>query len=165
MKVAAALVAVGLVSGSAYAAEPPALARARSLYNLADYDGAIAAATMARTQPAAADAAALVEARAYLERYRRTGDQTDLDAARQALTAVRATVLSARDQVDFLVGAGQSLYLTDMYGPAAELFDTALERGALLSARDRVMLLDWWATAASHAVSRSPASRAATASQ
>jgi hypothetical protein len=147
MRVAAAMVVMVLVSGSAFAAEPPALARARALYNMADYDGAIAAAAMARTQSAAADAAALVEARAYLERYRRNADETDLYAARQALNAVRAAMLSPRDQVDFLVGVGQSLYLTDLYGPAAELFDTALERGALLSARDRTMLLDWWATA------------------
>ena len=147
MRVAAAIVLLVLVSGGAYAAEPSALARARMLYNAADYDGAIAAAAIARTQPAAADAAALVDARAHLERYRRGADSTDLSAAREALNSVRAAMLSPRDQVDFLVGLGQSLYLTDLFGPAADLFDTALERGTLLPARDRVLLLDWWATA------------------
>jgi hypothetical protein len=55
--------------------------------------------------------------------------------------------LNPRDQVDLLVGLGQSLFLSEIFGAAAELFDTALTRGALLSARDRQMLLDWWASA------------------
>ena len=147
MRVAATIVAILLASGGAYAAEPSALARARMLYNAADYDGAIAAAAIARTQTAAADAAALVDARAHLERYRRSADAMDLAAARDALNAVHPATLSPRDQVDFLVGLGQSLYLTDLFGPAADLFDTALERGTLLPARDRLLLLDWWATA------------------
>ena len=60
-----------LTAAVAQAAEPPALARARTLYNAADYDGAIAAAATARRQPAAADASSLVLARAHLERFRR----------------------------------------------------------------------------------------------
>ena len=147
MRIAVAMFAILLASCSAYAAEPPALARARALYNAADYEGAIAAAAAARAQATASDAAALVEARARLERYRRSADSTDLSAARDALNAIRPAVLSPRDQIDFLIGLGQSLYLTDLFGPAADLFDTALERGAPLSARDRAMLLDWWATA------------------
>src|SRR5437763_7494200 len=126
MRIAVAMFAILLASCSAYAAEPPALARARALYNAADYDGAIAAAATARTQATASDAAALVEARAHLERYRRTADATDLSAARDALNAIRPVVLSPRDQIDFLIGLGQSLYLTDLFGPAADLFDTAL---------------------------------------
>ena len=47
-------------------------------------------------------------------------------------------MLSPRDQLDFLVGLGQSLYLTGLFGPAADLFDTALQRETLLSARDQV---------------------------
>ena len=144
---AAVAIAIALVSGAASAAEPPALAKARALYNAADYDGAIAAAAQARTQPGAADAAGLVEARSHLERYRRAPDSADLAAAREALSAIRPSVLSPRDQVDFLVGLGQSLYLGELFGAAAELFDTAIERGVLLAARDRLMLVDWWATA------------------
>jgi len=147
MRIAAAIVSMTLVAGSAYAAEPAPLAKARALYNAADYDGAIASAAIARTQPAAADPAALVEARSHLERYRRSADPTDLSAARDALNAIRPAMLSPRDQLDFLVGLGQSLYLTGLFGPAADLFDTALQRGTLLPARDRLMLLDWWATA------------------
>ena len=57
-----------VMASVAYAAEPSPLARARMLYNASDYDGAIAAAEMARTLPTMADAAAVVEARARLER-------------------------------------------------------------------------------------------------
>jgi hypothetical protein len=141
------VVAIALVPGSLSAAEPPPLAKARALYNAADYDGAIDAAAQARTKPGTADAAALVEARAHLERYRRTPDPADLAAAREALSAVHPSVLPPRDQVDFIVGLGQSLYLGDQFGAAADLFDTAIERGALLDTHDRLMLLDWWATA------------------
>ena len=144
-----ALLTVLLLShtGAAVAAEPPALAKARALYNAADYDGAIDAAALAQAQPAAADAAALVTARSRLERYRLRGDVADLATAREALISVRASMLSPRDQVDHLVGIGQSLYLANTFGAAAEVFDGALGKGALLSHRDRLMLLDWWASA------------------
>jgi hypothetical protein len=129
------------------AAEHPALAKARALYNAADYDGAISSASLARSDPASADAAALVAARAHLERFRRMNDPVDLTSARDALAGVRSPALSARDQVDLLVGLGQALYLTDSFGAAAELFETALARASLLPDRDRLLLLDWWATA------------------
>lgn len=135
------------IASVAAAAEPSPLARARTLYNASDYDGAIAAAEMARTQPAMADAAAVVEARARLERYRHNPDPMDLAGARAALNTVHAAVLSPRDQVDLLIGLGLALYLSDMFGPASEVFDTALERSMMLPDRDRLMLLDWWATA------------------
>ena len=145
MRIAVAMFAILLASCSAYAAEPSALARARALYNAADYDGAIAAAATARTQATASDAAALVEARAHLERYRRSADSTDLSAARDALNDIHVNILSPRDQLDFLVGLGQLLYVTDVFGAAAELFDTALGRDTPLAPRDRTMLLEWWA--------------------
>ena len=147
MRVMVLAMAALLAAHVADAAEPAALTRARTLYNAADYDGAIAAAALARTQTPAADAAALVEARARLERFRRNADPEDLLAARDALNTIRAAALAGRDQVDFLVGLGQSLYLTDFFGAAADLFDTALERSAPLPDRDRMLLLDWWATA------------------
>ena len=140
------LLLCGVVS-AAEAAEPPALARARALYNAADYDGAMAAAVIAQRDAAAAQAAALVIGRARLERYRLTPDPMDLAAARDAFGTLPLAALAPRDQVDLLVGLGQSLYLADAFGAAAELFDAALARGALLGAADRVMLLDWWATA------------------
>jgi len=138
------LLAVPLTAG---AAEPPALARARMLYNAGNFEGAIDAAAVAERQPQSADVAALVSARAHLERYRQHADAADLTAAREALGMVRAGVLTPRDQVDLLIGLGQSLYLGEIYGAAAELFDTALNRPVALESRDRLLLLDWWATA------------------
>src|SRR6185436_13583969 len=159
MRVLVLAMAAVLAAHVADAAEPASLTRARTLYNAADYDGAIAAAALARTQTPAADGAALVEARARLERYRRNADSEDLMAARDALNTIRASVLVGRDQVDFLVGLGQSLYLTDFFGAAADLFDTALERSAPLPDRDRMLLLDWWATAVDREAQVAPAER------
>src|SRR5690349_5436669 len=94
---------------TAGAAEPPALARARTLYNAGNFEEAIDAAAVARRQPQAADAAALVSARAHLERYRQRADPADLTAAREALGTVRSGSLTPRDQLDLLIGLGQSL--------------------------------------------------------
>jgi hypothetical protein len=141
------------------AAEPPALARARTLYNSADYDGAILAATEARRQAPVADTAALVLGRAHLERYRQRADVTDLAAAREALAAVRPVALSARDRVDLLVGLGQSLFLGEAFGAAAELFDTALAQAGLLSPNGRLLLLDWWASAQAREAQTRPLER------
>jgi hypothetical protein len=91
--------------------------------------------------------ASLVLARAHLERYRRNADPLDLSAAREALVGVHTGALPPREQVDLLVGLGQSLFFNEDFGAAAELFETALSRGALLAGRDHLMLLDWWASA------------------
>lgn len=147
----AAVLLIVLGAVTVNAAEHPSLAKARALYNALDFDGAIAAAELARVDPASADAAALVAARARLERHRlRNGDAADLTAARDALTKIRITALSPRDQLDLLVGLGQALYIGDSFGAAAELFDVAWRRATSLSAlsdRERSMLLDWWANA------------------
>lgn len=142
---ALAVIAAGSVSLEA--AESPALARARTLYNSGDYEGAIDAASVARRDTQWADASALVIARARLERYRQSMNASELADAREALQAVRSSSLTPRDQVDLLIGLGQALYLGEVYGPAAELFATALDKGMMLAPRDRTMLLDWWATA------------------
>ena len=55
----------------------------------------------------------------------------DLDAAREALGSIRMTTLTPRDQADLLVGLGQSLYLGEVFGASAELFDAALGRGGV----------------------------------
>jgi hypothetical protein len=142
-----ALLALLLLTSPAWAAEHPSLAKARALYNAGDFDGAINAAAVSRRVTGSADASALVIARSHLERYRQRADPADLAAAREALGSVRSAALTPRDQVDLLVGLGQSLYLGEVFGAAAELFDTALSRATLLPDRDRVLLLDWWATA------------------
>jgi hypothetical protein len=164
MRTCGPIVAVLILMGvgqEAWANEPPALAKARTLYNAGDFEGAIDAASVARKDVGWADAAALVVARAHLERYRQRADIEDLSAARAALAATRAAALTPRDQVDLIVGLGQSLYLGEIYGAAAELFETALNRAAVLGPRDRLLLLDWWATSLDReAQSRPPDRRA-----
>ena len=145
--VTAFALALVIAATPARAAEPAALATARACYNTGDFEGAISAAAVARTIPSAAPAAALVMARSHLERYRQRADPADLTAGRETLFGIDADQLSPRDQVDLFVGMGQALYLGEVFGAAAELFDTALTRSALLEGDDRRQLLDWWATA------------------
>jgi hypothetical protein len=133
--------------GPAFAAEPAALATARTRYNAGDYEGAISAAAVARNMPSAADAAALVIARAHLELYSQRLVPEDLATARQTLLMINAANLSARDLADLDVGLGQSLYFSEVFGVAAEMFESALTRTAVLTVAERRQLLDWWATA------------------
>jgi hypothetical protein len=157
----AVMLALTGAAQEALANEPPALAKSRALYNAGDFAGAIDSASVARKDAAWADAAALVVARAHLEQYRQGANADDLAAARAALGAVRAAALSPRDHVDLVIGLGQSLYLGEIYGAAAELFDTALSRSGLLSPRDRLLLLDWWATALDREAQSRPVDRRA----
>ncbi|MGH8311536.1 MAG: hypothetical protein ACRETX_17300 [Steroidobacteraceae bacterium] len=164
MRTSIVIVVALVLSGAgsmAWADEPPALAKARTLYNAGDYQAAIDASSAARKEEPWADAAALVVARSHLELYRERADAEDLSAARAALGAVRAASLMPRDQVDLIVGLGQSLYLSEIYGAAAELFETALSRASLLGPRDRLLLLDWWATALDREAQSRPADRRA----
>ena len=158
---AAAYCLLGLLwsASLAAAAEPQALALARTLYNAANYDEAIVAATEARKEPTAVDAALLVLARSHLERYRKHEEPGDLASAREALVSVVRARLNARDQVDLLVGFGQSLFLGDTFGAAAEIFEAALVHGALLPAKDRAQLLDWWASALNREAQSRPGDR------
>jgi hypothetical protein len=144
-----ALLLLVLLGGStpALAAEPPALAKARALHNAGSYDEAIEAVTPLLPDKQFGDAAALVMARAHLERYRLNAALQDLATARDALTGIHRGALSPRDQVDLLIGLGQTLYFGDQFGAGAELFATALDHTGILPARDRDLLLDWWATA------------------
>ncbi|MCA1583705.1 MAG: hypothetical protein LC791_02675 [Acidobacteria bacterium] len=122
------------------------LARARTLYNERQFDAAIAFAELARQTPATADAAAVVLARSHLERYRERVDPADLAAARAALAVVRPVTLESRDQVEFLLASGASLFLEDEFGAAAELFESGLVQ-AQSDPLLRDSMLDWWASA------------------
>src|SRR6476661_102882 len=113
------------------------LARARAAYNERRFDDAIAAATVARQDPATADRGAVVLARALLERYRQALDPTDLGSAREALAAVRADQLDVPDRGEFLLALGQSLYLEDDFGAAAEIFESAIETAPAVGPRAR----------------------------
>ena len=76
-------------------------------------------ALVAQKLPATSDAAAVVLARAHLERYRERANPDDLSAARVALGAVRVSNLDARDRIDLLMALGEALFFEDDYGAAA----------------------------------------------
>ncbi len=156
----AALVALAVLSpaGAAAAEQPDPLSRARQLYNEQRYDEAIAAAEKVSRTPALADTARLVIGRSYLEKFRHSANAADLEAGRNALRQVQSATLSASDQVQLLIGLGESLYLDNEFGPAAEIFSTALGSSTPPDLRDTV--LDWWASSLDHvALERAPDDR------
>src|SRR5438132_14261181 len=87
---------------SAYAADDP-LARARLLYNQHQYEAAVNAAEQARLTPARADAADLIAARAYLERFRASSTPGDLVNARERLRRIDPQRFPARERAEFIV--------------------------------------------------------------
>ena len=137
-----------LISNPSMAASPrDELSRARQLYNDAKYDAAIdAAATLIHAQDLG-DAAQLVRGRAYLERFRRSADESDQTAAREALKQVRAAELSADDRVELNIAIGESLYFDGQAGASAEQFELALAHADRKQPARHERLLDWWATA------------------
>jgi tetratricopeptide (TPR) repeat protein len=167
MPAAVACVVVGIVSGPAVARaagppELPEITEARRLYNQGRYEEAIQAATRWRDVAPWRPVALLILARSGLERHRQTARPDDLSAAREALRAIDASQLDARDQVELLIGLGQALYLEESFSAAAEVFDGAVEQADGLGPRARDQLVDWWATALDRqAQSRPPSERAA----
>lgn len=128
------------------------LADARRAYNDGRFDDAIALAETAMADPATANAAAVVLARARLERYRAAPPaeaETDLEGARAALKTVEAGRLTPREYIEYLIGLGESLYLEEppQYAAAAEFFEVALQRAVALEGGDRDVVFDWWAGA------------------
>ena len=147
-RVSARILLAALAGGlwAAPAAAQGALDFPRQLYNQGRYDQAMTAAARLRATPLA-DAANLILGRAQLERFRKSADPADLVAARSALREVNPSHLAAHDRVDYLVGLGEALYLEESYGPAAELFVSALERSRDMGPRAAARVFDWWATA------------------
>jgi hypothetical protein len=119
---------------------------ARQLYNQGKFDAAVKLAAKLRGDPSTANPANLVLGRCYLEQYRQSADRADLVAAREALREVHPAALGAREQVEYLVGLGESLYLEESYGAAAEIFVTAFERSRELGGKSFDRVFDWWAT-------------------
>jgi hypothetical protein len=124
-----------------------ALARARQLYNMRDFDAAIAAADEARRAPERADSADLIGARALLERFRASASPEDLVQARDRLRRLAPDRLAERERLEYVVGLGEALYLDQAPGAAAAVFDSILvaSDAPLLDGRD--LVLDWWASA------------------
>lgn len=153
-----AALALFLPAAATAADQPDPLAHARQLYNEQRYDEAIAAAEKLARTPALADSARLVIGRCYLERFRQSAQAADLDAGRNALRQVQAALLPPADQVQLLIGLGESLYLNNEFGAAAEVFATALGPSTPSDLRDTV--LDWWANSLDHiALGRDPNDR------
>ena len=143
---AAVLVAILMASVSLDATRED-LARARTLFNERKFDQAIVAAELARKTPDTADAAAIVLARAHLERYRQVADPADLGAARAALGSANVEKLGTPDRAEYLIGLGGSLFLEDDFGAAAEIFESAIEIAPAAGDGAREAVLDWYGSA------------------
>jgi hypothetical protein len=158
MSVRLVAVAMGVLLASSPASADDRLAQARSFYNQELYELAMkSAAAIADRQ--VADEAALIVARANLERFRQTRDTANLTAARDALRTIDASKLSADGQTELTVGLGEWLFLDEKYGAAAELFDAALGRTATAGIDPRDRVLDWWATSVDRYAQVTPAHR------
>lgn len=128
------------------AADDP-LARARQLYNQRQFEAAIEVAEQARQSTARADAADLIAARAYLERFRDTVAADDLTSARERLRRLNPDRFGPRERTEYVIGLGETLYFDNAYGAAATVFDSVLQSGDLPTGPAREQVLDWWATA------------------
>ena len=142
-----AVVVAILMAGVSLGATREDLARARTLFNERKFDQAIAAAELARKTPETADAAAIVLARAHLERYRQVADPADLGAARAALGSANVERLGTPDRAEYLIGLGGSLFLEDDFGAAAEIFESAIEIAPAAGEGAREAVLDWYGSA------------------
>jgi hypothetical protein len=134
-----------LATPAASGADDP-LARARLLYNQRQFAAAVSAAEQARLIPAHEDAADLVAARAYLERFRDSAASDDLTNARERLRRIVPARFDPRERIEYIVGLGETLFFDSAYGAAATVFDAALKSATLLSGEARERVLDWWAT-------------------
>src|SRR5438874_2978323 len=125
VQITALVLLVGSIGAPASA--PDALATARRLYNLGQYDRALDAAREAAANPATAASARLVIGRINLERYRQSAQSADLEEAHGALRELDPQALDGRERVELQVGLAELLYFDDQFGAAAELFDPVLE--------------------------------------
>jgi hypothetical protein len=94
-----------------------------------------------------ADSADLIAARAYLERFRIDEDPDDLVQARVRLRRLDPSKFTSSERFEFIVGLGETLYLDDQTGAAAEIFESVLAPTGELTPEARERVLDWWASA------------------
>jgi len=123
------------------------LARARLLYNQRQFEAAIAAADQVRLNPARADSADLIAARAYLEQFRESEADDDLANARERLRRIHPGRFGPHERVEFIVGLGETLYFDSSYGAAASVFESVIAPASALTPDERERVLDWWASA------------------
>src|SRR5262249_27687120 len=142
----AALFMLAASATSAFAADDP-LAKARQLYNDRQFEAAVSAAEQARLVAARADAADLIAARAYLERFRDSAASDDLVNARERLRRLSPERLIPRERTEYLVGLGETLFLEGAFGAAANVFESILQGTDLMAGPPREDVIDWWASA------------------
>jgi tetratricopeptide (TPR) repeat protein len=135
------------VAAPVWGADTDLLTRARTFYNSGKFEQAITAADEARKVPTRADAADLIAARAYLERYRESAADDDLANARTRLRRIDAQRLGSRERMELLVGFGETLFFDESFGAAAEVFQSVLASTGAVSGAARERVLDWWANA------------------
>jgi len=144
LAVSAALV-FAAIAGPRAADDP--LARARLLYNQGQWEAAIAAAELARQTPSRSDAADLVGARAYLERFRASDSADDLVNARERLRRIDPQHFAMNERAEYVVGLGEALFLEGSFGAAADVLDPIVRNPDVLAGDARERVLDWWASA------------------
>ncbi len=140
------LAALGLLLcvPAAHAADP--LNEARRLYNAGQFEEAARYAREAMSVADIANPAGVVLGRIQLERFRQTANPDDLVSARESLRIVDPRLLSYRERLELTIGQAELLFLDERFGAAAELFETSLDRSALLGPASHSRVLDWWAT-------------------
>jgi len=141
------LAGIALLAAAPVRAADDPLLRARALYNQKEFEAAVTAAEEARMLPARADAADLVAARAYLERYRLSAASDDLTNARDRLRRIDPLHFAPRERGEYVVGLGETLFFDGAFGAAATIFDAVLQSRDLTAVDARERVLDWWASA------------------
>ena len=144
LAISAALV-FAAIAGPRAADDP--LARARLLYNQGQWEAAIAAAELARQTPSRSDAADLVGARAYLERFRASDSADDLVNARERLRRIDPQHFAMNERAEYVVGLGEALFFEGSFGAAADVLDPIVRNPDVLAGDARERVLDWWASA------------------
>jgi hypothetical protein len=150
---AAAVLLALVVCQPAWAAGADTIATARQAYNAGDYDAAIDSARGASADPRLGAEARVVLGRALLERYRRTGQETDLSEARGALLEAGSAHMTPSLRSEWLVGSAVALFFEGQFGASASVFTTLVNDARAVASvpGGRERLLDWWATACDRA--------------
>ena len=125
--------------------EASPLTLARQAYNEQQFDRAITLAQEAKRTPQLVDSGSLVLTRAFLGRFRRSGDPADVDRAREALLSINSARLLANEAAELHIGMAELLFADNQFGAASEMFEVALDRPGMVPDRQRDRVLEWWA--------------------
>jgi hypothetical protein len=122
------------------------LEHARLMYNAGIFDEAIATAESARAAASTASSAALIIARARLERFRLYGNPDEVDQARGELVSLNVADLSRQELMEWQIGLAAALFFQQQYGAAAEWLRVLIPSARVqLGSGEVEKLLEWWA--------------------